>query len=321
MILGGDIGGTKTHLALFERSEELPMLRDKKYPSRDYKDLQSIINEFLAAGKERITAAVFAVPGPVADGRCHTTNLPWVIDALEISRAMKVEKVFLLNDLEANAWGILHLKPEEFCTINSGDSTQKGNAALIAAGTGLGEAGLYWDGQKLHPFPCEGGHVDFAPRDENESSLLHFLQKQFGHVSYERVLSGPGLYNIYRFLIESGQEKENPLIRQEMQDRDPPKVITEAAMKKKCKACLHALNWFVSIYGAEAGNLALKMLSLSGVYIGGGIAPNILPLLKTGAFLKSFIAKGRFEPLLKTIPIKVILNENATLLGAVYYTR
>src|SRR3972149_3834560 len=297
------------------------MLRNKKYTSRSYKDLQSIINDFLSAGKERITAAAFAVPGPVEDGMCRTTNLPWVIDAGELSRAIKVPKVFLLNDLEANAWGIRVLKPEEFCALNPEGSIRKGNAAIIAAGTGLGEAGLYWDGQKHCPFPCEGGHVDFAPRDENEIELWRFLQKNFGRVSYERLLSGPGLYNIYRFLVETGKEQENLKTHQELQKRDPPHVITEAARKKQCKASVRTLNWFVSIYGAEAGKLALKFLSTGGVYIGGGIAPKILPFLKTGAFLESFVAKGRFEPLLKTIPVQVILNENTALLGAVHYAQ
>ena len=321
MILGGDIGGTKTHLALFEISDELRMLSDKKYISRDYKDLQSVINDFLIAGKERVTAAAFAVPGPVEEEKCRTTNLPWVIDSVEISKAIKIPKVFLLNDMEANAWGIRLLKPEEFCLLNPAGIPKKGNAAIIAAGTGLGEAGLYWDGHKHCPFPCEGGHVDFAPRDENEIGLWRFLQKNFGRVSYERLLSGPGLYNIYRFLVETGKEQENLKTHQELQKRDPPHVITEAARKKQCKASVRTLNWFVSIYGAEAGNLALKFLSTGGVYIGGGIAPKILPFLKTGAFLESFVAKGRFEPLLKTIPVQVILNENTALLGAAYYVR
>lgn len=313
MILAGDIGGTNTRLALFEQGEMAGP--EKKYPSRSYQGLEEIVREFL--GGKKVSRACFGVAGPVREGVCKATNLPWVVDAAQMSRTLQIPSVHLLNDLEANAYGIKVLKPEELALLHEGKK-QKGNQALISAGTGLGEAGLYWDGEKHHPFACEGGHSDFAPRNALEIELFVYLKKKYPHVSYERVVSGPGLYEIYRFLIETGREKTSSEVEAEMKKGDPAAVVSEWGRLNKDLGCIHALDWFISLYGAEAGNLALKFLALGGVYIGGGIAPHILEKMKRG-FSAAFADKGRFKPLLETIPIWVVLNDNAALLGAASY--
>jgi glucokinase len=318
MIIAGDIGGTKTHLAIFE-GKDFKIVREKKYQSKNHVSLSRILKDFFSLGNEKIDGVCLGIAGPIQDQICRATNLPWIINAKEIAREFKIEKVWLLNDLEANAYGTLCLKPEDIFVLNKGVINGKGNAALISAGTGLGEAGLYWDGEKHRPFACEGGHSDFAPRDEEEIELWRYLRKKFDHVSFERVLSGPGLFNIYQFLVESGKEKETESLKKEFADKDPPRVIVDMALNKGEQICVRALEWFVSIYGSEAGNLALKFLATDGVYVGGGIAPNILKVMESGIFIRSFIAKGRFSSLLYSIPVKVILKENTALLGAAYY--
>jgi glucokinase len=265
-----------------------------------------------------VTKACFGVAGPVRDGVCKTTNLPWVIDANQLSKALQIPDIYLLNDLEANAYGIKMLKPEELYLLHRGKE-QRGNQALIAAGTGLGEAGLYWNGKKHCPFACEGGHSDFAPRNAIEIELLNYLMKRTPHVSYERVISGPGIYSIYQFLVESGKEETAPQVKQAMEKKDPPAVISEWGLANKDPACSSALDWFISLYGAEAGNLALKFFALGGVFVGGGIAPYILEKMKHGSFVSSFVDKGRFRSLLESIPIWIILNDQAALLGAASY--
>lgn len=310
MILAGDIGGTNTRLALFEKG--LMIGTERKFPSHNYLNLEEILEEFL--GTRRVDKACFGVAGPVRDGKCRATNLAWVIDAAHISRSLQIESVHLLNDLEANAWGLKGLKDEELFLLHKGQA-QKGNRALIAAGTGLGEAGLFWDGKKYHPFACEGGHVDFAPRDEIEVELLFYLQKKFGHVSYERVISGPGLLSIFEFLIETGRESLSQEVKVGMERRDPSRVISES----RDPACNRAVDWFLSIYGAEAGNMALKFLSLGGFFVGGGIAPHLIDRFKTGGFHAAFVDKGRFKELLESIPIWIVLNDNAALIGAAIY--
>jgi glucokinase len=314
-ILAGDVGGTKTHLSLFEGKN---LISDAKYPSQAHKSLLEIVQQFLSSQEKKVDAACFGVAGPVRDGRCHTTNLPWIIDSRILSRELKIRNLFLINDLEANAHGILELPEEEFSILNVGNH-QMGNQALIAAGTGLGEAGIYWDGKTHHPFACEGGHTDFAPRDEIDVELWRFLKAKNPHVSYERVVSGPGFLDLFNFFIEKGYEKKPMWLKSTIEDL--PKVITEKGLRKECPVCLRTLNWFISLYGSEAGNVALKFLSLGGLYVGGGIAPKILSALKEGEFMKAFKAKGRFEELLTTVPVKVILNENTALLGAAAYAR
>lgn len=314
MILVGDIGGTHTRLALFDKGHMVEV--EKKYPSRNYSGLEEIVRQYLQ--NKKIEKACFGVAGPVQEGVCKATNLPWIIDASHLSKALQIPSVYLLNDLEANAYGIKVLKPEELYSLQVGKK-QKGNQALISAGTGLGEAGLYWDGKEHHPFACEGGHTDFAPRNAMEIELLVYLKKKFPHVSYERVVSGPGIHSIYQFLIETGRETSSPQLEKEMKERDPSSVISEWGRQNKDKACVKTVEWFISLYGAEAGNLALKFLSLGGMYVGGGIAPHLLEKIKNGSFLSSFSDKGRFKPLLESIPIWVILNDNAALMGAAAY--
>jgi glucokinase len=317
MILAGDIGGTSTRLALFEKGELVG--EERKFPSRSHKSLEEIVMTFLQSEKVQVERACFGIAGPVRNGVCKATNLPWVVDAAQVAKAVGISSVHLLNDLEANAYGLAVLKPEELCLLNRGVQ-QKGNQALIAAGTGLGEAGLFWDGNMHCPFACEGGHTDFAPRNAKEMELLVYLRKKFGHVSYERVVSGPGLHSLFQFLIETGKEVPSPAVTAEMEKQDPSRVISDWGSKGKDAACVHALDWFISLYGSEAGNLALKFLSLGGFYVGGGIAPHLIEQMKSGdAFVSAFADKGRFKELLLSMPIWVILNDNAALLGAAFY--
>ncbi len=319
MILAGDIGGTKTHLVLFRASGPSNPVKEKKYHSRDYGSILEILHDFLKDQSAEVERICLGIAGPIQNGRCHATNLPWVIDSLEISKELSIPHVWLINDLEANAYGLKCLSKKEFYVLNEGIEAH-GNAALISAGTGLGEAGLYWDGTMHRPFACEGGHCGFAPNNELEVELLAYLRDKYGHVSYERILSGMGVVNIYRFFVDTGKEKPSDEV-EKASEADKAKVITEMGIKKHHPACQKTLEVFVSNYGSEAGNLALKMLALGGVYIGGGIAPKILDVLKGERFFKAFIEKGRFADLLKSVPVKVVLNEDTALLGAARYAQ
>jgi glucokinase len=320
MILAGDVGGTKVHLALYDFAEgRLDNRRDKQFPAREYSGLEEVVKEFL--GAEKVTAACFGVPGPVRQGRLRLTNLPWTIDSKELSALLKIEHVFLINDLEANGYGVAELLPEQIYTLSEGDASQIGNRGLIAAGTGLGEGILAWNGRIHVPYPSEGGHADFGPRNEAEIELLRFLQRKYnGRVSYERVVSGPGLTNIYEFLRDDqGMEEPKWLADKIAEVKDPNGVITEMALSAKSEICAKALDMMVSIYGAEAGNLALKVLSVGGMYVGGGIAPRIIEKLKDGTFVKAFQDKGRLSQLLINMPVRVILESSAALMGAAAY--
>lgn len=314
MIVAGDVGGTNTRLAFFENGKKVG--DEKKFPSQKYRSLEEILAEFLQGKK--VKCACFGVAGPVREGKSKITNLPWVLDASHISKTLQIPNVYLLNDLEANAYGLRVLKKEDLFLLHEGKK-QKGNQALIAAGTGLGEAGLFWDGNKHHPFACEGGHTDFAPRNPIEMELLSYLQKKFDHVSYERVVSGPGLHNLFQFLIDTGRQKWDPQVKAEMEKGDPSRVISEWGRENRDEACMKALDWFLSLYGAEAGNMALKFFAIGGFYIGGGIAPNLVEAFKRGSFRSSFVDKGRFRELLESIPIWIVLNDHAALLGAASY--
>jgi glucokinase len=319
MILAGDVGGTKVHLALYGFNEgKLAYTRDQRYPAKDYAGLEAIVTEFL--GEDKVTAACFGVPGPVRDGRLRLTNLPWTLDSRELSAHLDIQHVFLINDLEANGYGVAELSHDQIFTLSEGDSSQTGNRALIAAGTGLGEGLLIWNGRTHIPYPSEGGHTDFAPRDEDEIDLLRFLQQKYdGRISYERVLSGMGLTNIYEFLREVRGLEEPAWLKERMALEDPNAVITELALAGKSEICEKALDRMVSIYGAESGNLALKLLSVGGLYVGGGIAPRIIEKLKDGTFMKAFTDKGRLSQLLINMPVRVILESRAALLGAAAY--
>jgi len=352
MILAGDIGGTKTYLALYDwKQDRVEPIREEKFFNVDFESFEEILSEFLVPPEDPpdpfeaedsldddsssddttepdeksndppddppndpIDAACFGVAGPIIDNRCRATNLPWVIDGQSLTTHIDTPKVRLLNDVEAMAHGILVLRPEETELVN-GQSQNNGTKALVAPGTGLGEAIMYWNGEDYYPMPSEGGHASFAPTSDIEIELLRYIRTSFLHVSVERVLSGDGLYTIYQFLRDT-KKNEPTWFAELLLTGDPPTLITEAAIKGKPEICVHALDLFVSILGAEAGNLALKILARGGMYLGGGIVPHIVPRLKDKRFAQSFIAKGRFKRLLSALPVHVILNDQAGVLGA-----
>lgn len=321
MILAGDVGGTKTNLGFFEVEGEGRTLRVRQvvgqtYPSREHASLDELALTFVRAHALRPTIACFGIAGPVRHGRSHTTNLPWIVDGAQLAAELSVSKALVINDLEANAYGIAELGPADFAVLNPGAADAEGNAAVIAAGTGLGEAGLYWDGETHRPFACEGGHADFAPRNQLETDLLSFLLAEFGHASWERVLSGPGLHNVYRFLVRAKPGEESPEVARQIAADDPAAAISLAAQAHRCPTCVAAVELFLSLYGAEAGNLALKIMAVGGLYVGGGIAPKMLAALKAGDFLRSFSSKGRLKSMLDDVAVRVILTDKAALLGA-----
>ncbi len=318
MILAGDIGGTSTRLGLFESAgPRLRAVAEQTYSSPDHPGLEAIIAKFLAEHPASPRAAAFGIAGPVVGNVVRTPNLAWVIDGAALAGAIGLPRIGLINDLEANAWGIAELSPTDFVTLHPGAPNPAGNRAVIAAGTGLGEAGLFWDGRMHHPFACEGGHTDFAPRDAEEAALLAYLSKQFERVSYERVVSGPGLQQILAFLRDAGSAGTlTDALAAAMASGDASAAISQAAIARSDPVAVKALDMFVSIYGAEAGNLAVKMLATGGVFIGGGIAPRILEQLRGGPFLQAFLAKGRMRTLMESMPVRVILNDKTALLGA-----
>jgi glucokinase len=316
LILAGDVGGTNTRLGLFDVTRGHPrLLSEKIYSSKNYKGLENILRDFLR-GKKGIAAACVGVAGPVTEEVIIATNLPWWIDIQSLQKVLSLKKVEVINDLVANAYGISVLKKRDFEILNVG-KVKKGNQALISAGTGLGEAILFWDGKQHVPSPSEGGHIEFGPRDHMEVELFHYLSDRFDHVSYERVLSGEGLFLIYQFLKDSKKfGHEPPWLSEKMKEEGPPGVISEMARLKKNGLCSKALDLFTSIYGAAAGNLALQVMAVGGVYIGGGIAPKIIWKLKDGTFVKAFKDKGRLSRIVANIPVRVIMNEKTALLGA-----
>ncbi len=319
LVLAGDIGGTKTRLALCRLAgDTCTPVSTRTFASNEYDGLETIIDEFLQ-GSERICFACFGVPGPVVRGTVNATNLPWKITERSLKRHLSIQNISLINDLVANAYGIEALKSKDFIVLNPGRKMY-GNAALLSAGTGLGTAVLFRDNAGFLPSPSEGGHVEFGPRNRLELDLLAYLFDRFGHVSYERLLSGSGLTNIYHFLRDSGRlGKEPAWLAERMELEDPAAVITETARLRKCVLCDTALEVFVSIYGAAAGNLALQVMATAGIYIGGGIAPKIISKLKQGTFMKAFRDKGRLSVIVERIPVKVIMNDRAALLGAASY--
>ncbi len=316
IVLAGDVGGTKTRLGLFEVTRgRLRLLCEKTFLSKKYKGLENILGEFLK-GQKGIASACFGVAGPVTEEVIIATNLPWWINIQSLQKVLPLKKVEVINDLVANAYGISVLKKSDFEILNVG-KIKRGNEALISAGTGLGEAILFWDGQQHVPSPSEGGHAEFGPRNHLELELFHYLSSYFDHVSYERVLSGEGLFQLYQFLKDSKRFGSEPSwLSEKMKQEDPAEVISEMARLKKNKLCMKALDLFTSIYGAAAGNLALQVMAVEGVYIGGGIAPKIIWKLKDGIFMKAFKDKGMLSHIVVHIPVKVIMNERTTLLGA-----
>jgi glucokinase len=311
MILAGDIGGTNTRLAFFDGPQ--PSLIEV-FPSAGHSGLAEIVRKFLDAHHYKVDAACFGIAGPVRNGIVETSNLPWVINERELAAELGLKRVRLVNDLEVNAYGISALGESDFATLQAGAADASGNRALISAGTGLGEAGLVAVKGDYLPFASEGGHADFAPRDAAGIALLEYLLPRFGHVSYERVLSGPGLHNIYEFFRDTKRAEEPAWLAEAIAAGDPSAVIAKNAGKSDL--CSLALGQFISIYGAEAGNLALRALATGGVFLGGGIAPKILDRLREPEFLKAFREKGRMSDLLEKVPVRVILNDKTALLGA-----
>ena len=317
MILAADIGGTHARIATFTvDGGRVKLVSEQIYPSHEHQNLESALRAFLTTHKVTATTACFGVAGPVRKGIAALPNLGWTVDASSLAHEIGIERARLINDLEANAYGIAALDASDLSVINPGAADAMGNAAVISAGTGLGEAGLYWDGKILRPFACEGGHADFAPTDPLQTDLLAWLQKQYTHVSWERVLSGNGIFNIYRFLRETGRGEEPAWLTEELKNGDPAPVITRAALEKRSALCEMALDLTIVLLGAEAANLVLKIMATGGLYLGGGIAPRILSKLKEPAFMRAFTNKGRMGDLLEATPVKVILKDSAALLGA-----
>jgi glucokinase len=316
-VLVGDIGGTKTELAVAEVDGDVVEVRDaKRYPSGDYGDLTDLVRRYLDETGSNCKLGSFAIAGPVVAGRSRTTNLPWDVDAASLTGALGLEKTHLLNDLEAVAWGIAALRPDDLAEIQAGAPGTAGNACVVAAGTGLGEAGLFWDGQRHHPFATEGGHADYAPTDEREFALLAYLQERIGRVSWERVVSGMGIGNLYEFLADrAGAEHPVEIARALAGEGDLAAAVARGGAEGS-RVCAEAMSLFARLYGREAGNMALKLYALGGVYLSGGIAPKNLDLLRGGEFVEGFLDKGRMRPLMERMPIHVVLNPHTPLLGS-----
>jgi glucokinase len=315
LVLCGDIGGTRTRLALVEvAAGKARVVSSTVFPSRQFATFEALLSGFLREA-ETPRLAAFGVAGPVQGRVVRTTNLPWLIEAEVLQQRFGFERCLLLNDLEAMAYGLPALGEDGFCVLQPGEPGGHGNAAIIAAGTGLGEAGLFWDGQRHHPYATEGGHASFSPQDEVEVELLRYLQRRHAHVSWERVVSGMGLLDLHDFLRLHHRAPLPTALADEMRQGDAAAVIAGAALSGRDELCAETMRRFVRLYGAEAGNLALKTMSRGGLYVGGGIAPKILPLLQEGDFIQAFVGKGRMRPLLEGMSVRVILDEQISLLG------
>ncbi|MEX2335977.1 MAG: glucokinase [Fulvivirga sp.] len=319
-ILAGDIGGTKCNLAIFDLNEEKHnLIVEETFYSKNFKSFEELIEAFYHHTDEQIDAVSLGIAGPVYKGKVKATNLPWTLDAELIAQRLDVRQVHLLNDLEANAYGIAMLQEEELKVIFSGDDSPEGNAAVIAPGTGLGEAGMYWDGRILHPFATEGGHSSFSPRDHIDLALFQYLQKKFGHVSWERVLSGPGIYNIFCFMVEEMKREIPDVLNNDIRHAPQPPLLISQAAADGNDVCHEVLERFFKYLGEEAAHLSLKIKATGGLFIGGGIVPDILNQQFEETFTKAFLDIGRMKPLLEKMPVKVIMNERTPLLGAAFY--
>jgi glucokinase len=318
MILAGDVGGTKTNLALFKTAGGgLRLAAYGSFPSQEYGSLVEIVGSFMTRRKERVKAAAFGVAGPVVRGRSQVVNLRWPVDSKRLARALGLDEVRLLNDLEATAWGVPELSTRKISSLTPGLRSRPGNGALIAAGTGLGMALMLWDGERFHPCASEGGHQSFGPRNELEDDLLRYMRARHGRVSMERIISGPGFSAIYDFLVESGRNRESARMKRRLAAAaDRNQAISEAGMKGVDAVSAKVLKIFISLYGAAAGDLALVARATSGLYVGGGIAPKILDSLRDGEFVRAFRNKGRLTPVVEKIPVRVILEPRTALFGA-----
>ncbi len=322
-VLVGDIGGTKTGLGVAEINGSVVSLSgQRRYPSSEFASLEAIVGRYLEDTGQTPAAdcplGAFAIAGPVDGRRSKTTNLPWDVDAARLEGALGLQHVGLLNDLEAVAWGVPALGPDDLAELHPG-AAGVGHACVVAAGTGLGEAGLFWDGADHHPFATEGGHTDFAPVDEQEFALLRYLQERCGRVSWERVVSGMGIVNLYAFLLTWRRTVTPDWLAAAFAAADQAAAIATAAASGRCPICVETMEMFFRLYGREAGNMGLKHLAVGGVYLGGGIAPKNLEALRRSQFLEGFVAKGRMEPLMRRMPVRVILCGDTPLLGAARY--
>jgi glucokinase len=319
VILAGDVGGTKCNLALFsEKAGKLTSVFKQRFASKDFAQFDLIVREFSLQAvphlaKERVRAAGFGVAGPVINNQVRATNLPWTVDADVLASELNLTDVVLMNDLGATGHSIEHLAPEEYCILNPGKPEHGGTRALLAAGTGLGQSILVWDGARYRVVPSEGGHSDFAPHTEQQIELLRYMRRRYPQVSWELILSGRGFRTLHEFLNPS-------VVHHSFEDpgMDPAPEITRLGLSRECPVCAETLDLWTAIYGAEAGNLALKVLALGGVYVAGGIAVKIIEKIKDGTFFEAFRDKWKFESLLGNIPVSVVLNESAPLLGAAY---
>jgi len=319
VILAGDVGGTKTYLALYQpEARGFDPVVEKRYTTADYPNLGELLKTFIQEVGPSPTRVVLGVPGPVRQIPVRAVNLPWKIHPEELRAALRIEAVHLLNDLEATSYGTQVLQSEDLVVLNRGEVDAEGNIAVIAAGTGLGEGGLCWVGDHFLAIASEGGHASFAPGNDLEAELWLYLNKRFDHVSWERVVSGPGLASIYDFLRDTGRGHEPHRLREELEQGDRSAIITQAALAQRCDLAVRALEFFVSLYGAEAGNLALKFMATGGVFVGGGIAARIVDKLQDGRFMEGFLNKGRMGESLRAVPVKVIRNDKTALMGAAY---
>jgi glucokinase len=320
LILAGDLGGTNFRVAVFRGDPEMTRLHFAKFRSADYSSLEEMVHLFLKGISPTLEvplqAACFGVPGPNVHGVVQPSNLGWKIEVNALPRLLGIPRVAILNDLESTAYGIAALRQSDFAVLQAGSGSHAGNQCVIAPGTGLGEAGLFWDGTRHTPWACEGGHAGFAPTDELQHDLLTFLRREYGSVSFERVVSGMGITNIYRFLRDTGRGVEKPEVAREILAGDAAAVIDRHSSDSSCPLCRSTMDLFVQALGAEASNFALKTMATGGVFLGGGIPPKILGLLRRPLFLESFLNKGRLRPLLETMPINVILNDETALLGS-----
>jgi glucokinase len=323
-VLAGDVGGTKTNLALFQsHGENLELIREMTFHSSNYPSCLEILKQFLSeiekSGIPKPKRVCLGVAGPVVQGKVEITNLSWNLDIEDIRQTTGIKEVSLINDLEATAYGLAGLGPDDFITIHEGNRENKGNMAILAPGTGLGEAGLFWDGASYHPFSTEGGHADFAPRSQTDMDIFHYLQRKYGIISWERVIAGPAIHDIYLFFLEARSRVQPPWLKEEMEREDPSAVISRAALEEKDSVCQETLQIFVRYLARESSNLALKMKATGGLFLGGGIPPKISPLLQVNVFYDNFLDCDRMQHLLKNIPIRIILNSNAALIGAGYF--
>lgn len=317
-LLVGDIGGTKTALGVAQTDgETVTLIEPRRYPSTAFDSLDQIVRRYCGETGLICRFAAFAVAGPIQNRCCETTNLPWTLDADQLEASFGFAGVYLLNDLEAVAWGVDALGPQDLAVIHPGAGAAEGNACVVAAGTGLGQAGLYWDGVRHHAFATEGGHTDFAPADELEFALLMHLKTRFGRVSWERVVSGMGIAALYEFLL-THRACESPVWLQQAiaEGGDTAAAVAQAAADARCPVCRETMDLFLRLYGREAGNTALKQMAFGGVFLAGGIALKNLSAMRNGEFLKGFFDKGRMEPLMRQMSVQVILQPYTPLLGA-----